>query len=73
MDDSLVNIETGEIDWDSIKNLYEETKHKKQLEAKKLYCKKCNKIFYSKNYIGKFPLCNEHRNNTFKNNNNIIL
>ena len=66
MDDSLVNIETGEIDWESIKNLYDQAANEKQSDTKKLYCKKCNKIFYSKNYMGEFPLCDQHRNNTFK-------
>ena len=68
MDDSLVNIETGEIDWDSIKKLYEQTIHlsTSPSDTKKLYCKKCNIIFYCKNYMGEFPLCNKHRNNTFK-------
>jgi hypothetical protein len=66
MEDSLVNMETGEIDWESIKKLYVQTTREKQSDTKKLYCKKCNKIFYSKNYMGEFPLCDQHRNNTFK-------
>ena len=62
--DSLVNVETGEIDWIAIKKMYKDS----TLEncAKKFNCKKCNVSFYSKNYEGEFPLCIKHRNNTFK-------
>ncbi len=63
---SLVNIETGEIDWDAIKKLSKDTDVDKY--TKKFYCKKCNCLFYSKNYNGEYPLCIKHRNNTFKNN-----
>ena len=62
--DTLVNIKTGEIDWDAIKKLSEN----RDLDVKKFYCKKCNVCFHSKNYQGEFPLCIKHRNNTFKNN-----
>lgn len=61
----LVNVETGEIDWDGIKKLYTDTTENNQT---KFYCKKCNSCFYSKNYHGEFPLCIKHRNNTFKKN-----
>ena len=62
--DSLVNIETGEIDWVAIKKMYKDSTIEQC--AKKFNCKKCNIIFYSKNYDGDFPLCIKHRNNTFK-------
>ena len=64
--DVLVNIETGEIDWEGIKKLSKDPDLDKNI--KKFYCKKCNAFFYSKNYQGDFPLCVKHRNNTFKNN-----
>jgi len=60
--DTLVNLETGEIKWDMIKELSGETPK----ELKKFECKKCKKCFYSKNYHGDYPLCVEDRNNTFK-------
>ena len=41
---NLVNLETGEIKWDLIKELSGETTE----EMKKLKCKKCNKIFFVK-------------------------
>mgnify|MGYP001181917345 CR=1 FL=1 len=66
MTDSLVNIETGHIDWDAIKKLNKDTEVDNSI--KKFYCKRCNCSFYSKNYNGDFPLCIKHRNNTFKNN-----
>ncbi len=62
--DSLVNIETGEINWDAIKKMYKDSALEKC--AKKFNCKKCDTSFYSKNYDGEFPLCIKHRNNTFK-------
>lgn len=62
--DSLVNIETGEIDWVAIKKMYKDNVLEKC--CKKFNCKKCNASFYSKNYEGEFPLCIKHRNNTFK-------
>ena len=62
--DTLVNIETGEIDWDAIKKLSKDNEVDKTI--KKLKCKSCECLFYSKNYMGEFPLCLKHRNNTFK-------
>jgi rubrerythrin len=62
--DSLVNIETGEIDWVAIKKMYKDATL--ETSTKKFNCKKCNTFFYSKNYDGEFPLCIKHRNNTFK-------
>lgn len=63
--DSLVNLETGNIDWEAIKKLSKDAQADKPI--KKFYCKICNNSFYSKNYQGDFPLCIKHRNNTFKN------
>jgi len=65
--DKLVNIETGQIDWEAIKKLSEE-EEKTDNFIKKFYCKKCDACFYGKNYQGDFPLCLKHRNNTFKTN-----
>ena len=62
--DYLVNIKTGEIDWDAIKKMYKDNVSEKC--SKRFNCKKCNVSFYSKNYEGEFPLCIKHRNNTFK-------
>ena len=31
-----------------------------------LICKKCKLQFFNKNYQGNYPLCDKHRNNTFK-------
>lgn len=58
--DSLVDIETGNIDWDAIKKLSEDCSIENKI--KKIKCKKCNVCFFSKNYDGKFPLCIKHRN-----------
>ena len=68
--DPLVNLETGEIDWDAIKKLSKDTNLDTNLDTneKKFYCIKCKVCFYNKNYQGNFPLCIKHRNNTFKNN-----
>jgi len=59
MTKSLVNLETGEIMWDDIKKLYDE--HIEE-NVQKFKCKKCQSIFYSKTYFGKYPLCKKHRN-----------
>ena len=64
--DSLLNLETGYINWDEIKKLRDNLCEYKNNQTKKFYCKKCKKGFYSKNYEGEFPLCLDHRNNTFK-------
>jgi len=49
----------------AIKKLYEDVK---VINTSKEYiCKKCKKPFYCKNYNGKYPLCTNHRYNTFKN------
>jgi len=62
-----VRIETEEVDWDSIISMCREINNDKKPEiSDKIYCKKCNQGFFNKNYNGKFPLCDKHRNNTFK-------
>ncbi len=68
MSECLVNLETGEIKWDDIKKLYYE--HVED-NAEKFECKKCQSVFYSKTYFGKYPLCKKHRNNNPLKNNNI--
>lgn len=46
----------GEINWEEFK------KQVSQLQDNKSFiCKKCNQTFYSKEYLGKFPLCKKHR------------
>ena len=57
-DITLVDIENGNIKWDEIKKLYDNNLDE---SVKKFHCKKCNCIFYSKNYLGEFPLCIKHR------------
>lgn len=61
----IIDFKNDIIDWDTIKNLVDTTT--KNSEFKKLTCKKCDIIFYSRNYNGEFPLCIKHRTNiTFK-------
>ena len=62
MDDQLVNLDTGVIDWDGIKKLIKDTDQEDTTHK----CKRCKKTFYCKNYNGNYPLCDDHRNNTFK-------
>lgn len=49
---TIVNLETGEIDWEVIKKLSKDMHLDKN--SKKIYCKKCIMCFYSKNYEGNF-------------------
>ena len=63
MSESLVNIETGVIKWDDIKKMYDENVEE---SIHKFKCKKCQSVFYSKTYFGKYPLCKKHRNNPLK-------
>lgn len=63
MTESLVDLETGEIKWDDIKKLYDEHI---ESNVNKFECKKCKSIFYSKTYLGKYPLCKKHLNNPLK-------
>lgn len=62
-----VSIETEEVDWDTIISMCREINNDKTVQiSDKIYCKKCNQGFFNKNYYGNFPLCDKHRNNTFK-------
>mgnify|MGYP001219561724 FL=1 len=67
----VINIETQEVDWDTIISAFREIKQNNcENEQKKcedlLICKKCKLQFFNKNYHGNYPLCDKHRNNTFK-------
>jgi len=66
----VVYIETEEVDWDTIISAIREINFNKNeddnSEDKKLICKKCKLEFFNKNYNGNYPLCDKHRNNTFK-------
>lgn len=65
----VINIETQEVDWDTIISMIRSNNHdekQKSNEMKKLVCKKCKIEFFNKNYNGNYPLCDKHRNNTFK-------
>jgi len=67
--DSFINQDTGEVDWDSIITMAREEKNTQIIYSdtdKKLACKKCGIEFFNKKYYGNFPLCDKHRNNTFK-------
>ena len=57
-DQTLVNIETGEIKWDKIKEILKEQNESNPIELK---CKRCGYIFRTKKYIGKNPLCKKCR------------
>jgi hypothetical protein len=65
----VINIETEEVDWDTIISAIREINRENEQgnsEDKKLVCKKCKLEFFNKNYNGNYPLCDKHRNNTFK-------
>tara|TARA_Y100000389_G_C17467214_1_gene526748 strand:- start:1456 stop:1668 length:213 start_codon:yes stop_codon:yes gene_type:complete len=65
----VINIETEEVDWDTIISAIREINRETEednSEDKKLICKKCKLEFFNKNYNGNYPLCDKHRNNTFK-------
>ena len=55
----------GNIDWDSVGEIYKGSKGAKEIEEpenKQVFeCKKCKKSFHCANYTGKYPLCYEHR------------
>ena len=63
IEDPILDLENDEINWDAIRDMAKKINDK---EIKKLYCKKCDAVFYCENYHGKFPLCEKHRHNTFK-------
>jgi len=58
-ENKLVDIKNNFIDWDKIKKMIEPIEKD---SISKLLCKKCGKVFFSKNYNGSYPLCNKHRN-----------
>ena len=67
----VINIETEEVDWDTIISAFREINRENENENEKkcedlLICKKCKLQFFNKNYHGNYPLCDKHRNNTFK-------
>jgi len=59
MTDSVIDLENGEINWDLIKIMAKENNVKNNV--KKFHCKKCNQVFYNKNYFGRYPLCDKHK------------
>ena len=58
-EETLVDAETGTISWDAIIKLYNDEHLDK--ENKRVKCKKCGTLFFSKNYNGEYPLCFKHR------------
>ena len=64
----VINIETEEVDWDTIISAFREinNQHEQKKSEDLLICKKCKLQFFNKNYHGNYPLCDKHRNNTFK-------
>lgn len=65
--ETLVNIENGEIQWDLIKKLLNDSDIDSTVKMFK--CKMCGNKFYSKTYLGDYPLCKKHLNSVKKNNN----
>ncbi len=55
--------DNGDIDWEVAFKVFESNKPIEETEKKldMFKCKKCNVLFYCKNYHGKFPLCNTHK------------
>ena len=65
----VINIETQEVDWETIISmirLNNNDENPSKNIIKKLVCKKCKLEFFNNNYHGNYPLCDKHRNNTFK-------
>tara|TARA_B100000902_G_scaffold254483_1_gene240930 strand:- start:1792 stop:1989 length:198 start_codon:yes stop_codon:yes gene_type:complete len=53
--------------WDTIISTFREINRKNEKKCEDLLiCKKCKLQFFNKNYHGNYPLCDKHRNNTFK-------
>jgi len=53
--------------WDTIISTFREINRENEKKCEDLLiCKKCKLQFFNKNYRGKYPLCDKHRNNTFK-------
>jgi dCMP deaminase len=55
---SEIYSQTGEINWDEFKKMLPENN---QEDLKPFKCKKCEKTFFCKEYLGNFPLCKKHR------------
>jgi len=53
--------------WDTIISTFREINNENEKKSEDLLmCKKCKLQFFNKNYHGNYPLCDKHRNNTFK-------
>tara|TARA_B000000475_G_C15956469_1_gene431006 strand:+ start:217 stop:414 length:198 start_codon:yes stop_codon:yes gene_type:complete len=53
--------------WDTIISTFREINRENEKKCEDLLvCKKCKLQFFNKNYQGNYPLCDKHRNNTFK-------
>ena len=53
--------------WDTIISAFREINNEKEKKCEDLLiCRKCKLQFFNKNYHGNYPLCDKHRNNTFK-------
>ena len=53
--------------WDTIISTFREINRENETKCEDLLvCKKCKLQFFNKNYHGNYPLCDKHRNNTFK-------
>ena len=53
--------------WDTIISTFREINNQNEKKCEDLLiCKKCKLQFFNKNYLGNYPLCDKHRNNTFK-------
>ncbi len=65
----VINIETQEVDWETIISmirLNNNVENPSKNIIKKWVCMKCKLEFFNNNYNGNYPLCDKHRNNTFK-------
>jgi len=63
MDHENIFNENGDVNWDIALEIFKQFKKDTDDECKEiiLKCKKCNESFMSKNYLGKYPLCDKHR------------
>ena len=53
--------------WDTIISTFREINRENEKKCEDLLiCKKCKLQFLNNNYHGNYPLCDKHRNNTFK-------
>ena len=63
MDPQIID-KDGNVDWDSAMEIFKEyKKEQKEEEELQFICKKCCKTFLCKNYLGKYPLCTDNKNN----------